>query len=76
MTVYPNPTSDLLTIELSDEKNLDFVITDLTGAIVSQGGLVNGKRTIETAGFSRGTYVISLFDDSQMISSKQFIVNR
>ncbi len=76
MTIFPNPTSDWLTIMLSDKQNLDYVISDLSGSLIETGQIVFGTKTVETSWLSHGTYIISLFDKERVVSTKQFVVTR
>ncbi|TNE36474.1 T9SS type A sorting domain-containing protein, partial [bacterium] len=70
--LYPNPTNDILYIDLSDKHVFSFSITDITGKILKQD-FHNFKNqiTIDTKSLTTGIYFINLkLSDNQTIQSK------
>jgi hypothetical protein len=60
VSVYPNPVSDELIIEKSgNTKNLKFEIFNSSGQVVYSGNLTD-KTIVQTAGFSKGFYIIRI----------------
>jgi hypothetical protein len=58
MHVYPNPSSDKLTIQVGSSEATDVVITDLNGQTVGKYELTGGNNTIGISNLSAGTYFI------------------
>jgi hypothetical protein len=60
-TIYPNPTSDLMTIEthfLSEE--ITFTIYDINGRLIQSGKLNGVKTTLDISDLEKGSYFIQL----------------
>lgn len=71
--IYPNPTSNTLTLSLSEAGSYHMDITDLSGKIILSE-LINGKtRLISTAGLSSGIYLIHLTDTAGHRSTRKFV---
>lgn len=70
VNVYPNPTTDYLTLEytMSTASPVIMTITDVTGRMVSTEslGIVNAGnnvKTLDVTGFAKGTYNVQLRTD-------------
>ncbi len=62
--VYPNPTSGIVTIELSDRREVTtFSLVDLNGREVSQQVLRNGKQTLDLREWATGFYTAFIRSD-------------
>ncbi len=58
--VYPNPVSDVLSIEVADNKeDINFEIINAMGTVVYNGSLLH-KAIINTSYFASGTYVLKI----------------
>ncbi len=59
---YPNPTDDKLNIRLNAEGNVNIVITDMTGKIVSNStvALNNGSTQMNIGNFETGMYIVNI----------------
>jgi len=75
-SIYPNPTSDLLTIELQNKsfKNVSLKIYDSIGKLVREVSLT-GSTTISTKNFEQGIYYMILESES-LSQRKPFMVIR
>lgn len=58
-TVFPNPTSDLLTIELEGGQETSYALFDLQGRLINEG-IVTGSTTLDTKELAVGTYYLRL----------------
>ena len=58
LDLYPNPANDQLILNNTSSANA-YVICDLTGRVVLNGTLVEGKNTIAITNLESGQYVIS-----------------
>lgn len=70
-SVYPNPTSDQITVEAN---NANWEIIDVNGAIVLSG-VVQVRTTIETSGLAPGVYLLHLLSSSG-IDEKRLVIIR
>jgi hypothetical protein len=61
--VYPNPTSDLINIELQ-QKNVLYHLTDLNGRIIYKGEFIDSKNEINLNNQPNGIYMLTLIEPS------------
>ncbi|MGJ8660696.1 MAG: PA domain-containing protein [Bacteroidota bacterium] len=59
---YPNPAEDKLNIRVNAEGNVNLVVTDLSGKIVSNTtvALNNGSTQLNTSNFEAGMYIVNI----------------
>jgi len=67
--LYPNPTSDKLTIETKIQ-NAEIVIRDVLGQMVYSAKAIEASSTIDVSMLSKGVYFISLQNGKQTINKK------
>ena len=60
ISIYPNPTSGKVNIELPKGEVLQFTLTDMLGNIVLQKENISEKFIFDTKKISKGTYLIKL----------------
>jgi len=76
MNVFPNPTSNALTIQLSDfVENLNYKLFDVSGKNVLLGNMLSEITTISLASYASGMYIIQIYQNQQPIQSIQIIKN-
>lgn len=67
ISMYPNPASDLLTLELDQMSGrTEYVISDINGRAVANGVVSNDRTTIAVGAIANGSYVLSLRNDSSV----------
>ncbi len=73
--VYPNPTSDYITISTSEKTVTNVSIVDLTGKVVYQNAnAFHGTSNIQVGQYPNGLYLIKLRDENGDMRVKRFIV--
>ena len=72
--VFPNPSSEILSIEVDKEKSLTYEIININGIKVSDG-TIDKYAYLSLSDFSSGTYFIKINNDTDVIL-KKFIVKR
>jgi hypothetical protein len=60
ISLYPNPTSNILKIETNTTESDNFSVYSIDGKLITTGFLVNGKSEIVTMNFAPGKYFIHL----------------
>jgi hypothetical protein len=66
--IYPNPTDDLLFVEIPDPSYTDLSVNDLTGRIVLKKVLTSeGLVSIETSGYESGAYILTLSNGKEKL---------
>ncbi len=68
--IYPNPSNG--NFELDTEKSGNYIITDLSGRLVSSGIANKGKNSISTK-LAPGTYILVYQSEGQRVSEKLII---
>jgi hypothetical protein len=67
ITVYPNPTSNLITIENSNNSTLS--ITSAEGKIIFRGK-INGRFVFDLSKYASGVYALRLQTDEKVQTQK------
>ena len=78
LKVFPNPTNGILSIEisesLSEKRDVRAVITNILGQIQKTLSLYQAKTTIDTNNFPNGVYVVSIYQNNDLLGSKRVVV--
>ncbi len=77
-TVYPNPATDVVTIEANDllfEKNCEVKVTDILGREVTSYKMAEGKTIISLQNYNKGVYTYQVFKNTSVVSKGKLIVN-
>lgn len=72
LTLFPNPTADVLQVNLENEnsENTTYQVFDLTGKSVLLGNLLQGNSNINIAPLSNGIYLIQLKNRNKVYAGK------
>jgi hypothetical protein len=70
VSIYPNPTSGAIEIELSDIQFQRFSIIDLDGKVIFQKSPVDQKENVDLSGFDDGLYIIILETNNESYKMK------
>lgn len=69
--VYPNPTSEILNIELQESNKIyEVEITDINGQVVYKSEIGNQKSEVSVSGYANGIYLLTLENEEQRTSLK------
>ena len=71
VTLYPNPTSDVLTI--SNLENATIEIYNLLGQVMTTKTNSSNQETIDVSGYRSGTYFIKI-SNQELTTTKKFVV--
>jgi hypothetical protein len=59
MTAFPNPTSDVLNVEVSNEYiGTEFTLSDINGRLVEVLNVNSARTSLDVSGLERGVYVL------------------
>ncbi|PLW91740.1 MAG: hypothetical protein C0592_14295 [Marinilabiliales bacterium] len=74
MSVYPNPTTEVISVELEGFSNFYVRITDAQGRIVTQTGPADGNKTsIPVGELENGLYFVTTILNDQVLGSQTFV---
>jgi hypothetical protein len=76
-TVYPNPTNDLLTLEvdIADNENLFYQLYDMLGKLLVSKNLIDKKTIISMANLAPATYFLKVTDNQKVVITFKIIKN-
>ena len=60
--VYPNPVSDILSVELAKTNNCDLYLYDTTGKLILQKSVNSYPAQINVSGLKPGVYLLCIID--------------
>ena len=77
-TVYPNPATDLLTleVEIPDNENLFFQLYDVMGKLLVNKKLIDIKTTIPMTNLAPATYFLKVTDNQNVVKTFKIIKNQ
>ena len=77
-TAYPNPTTDLLTleVEIAANENLFFQLYDMMGKLLVCKKLIDIKTTISMANLAPATYFLKVTDNQKVVKTFKIIKNQ
>lgn len=73
VSIFPNPTQDVLTIQATMFEDVTYVLTDATGRIVKKDVLIGELTPLDVAPFEAGTYNLSLEKASVILKTIRLI---
>jgi hypothetical protein len=74
-STYPNPTSDFITLKISDStlKNLSYILFDLNGKSIAIGEITNTETPINFQNSTIGMYILKIIQKQQTIKTFKII---
>ena len=69
VSIYPNPTSDVLNISTNSNDLSELIIKDITGKIVLNKNF-NNNITVNTENYAKGIYLIAVKNNLGTVSEK------
>ena len=77
LKVYPNPTTTILNLQISDatSRSLTYTLYTINGKLIEQQQINSNTTTITTSGLANGTYLLQVKDKSTLIKSFKIIKN-
>ncbi len=75
VSVYPNPASDVLTVEAEDFNQVLLTLIDFNGKIVYQEEMTNASSSIPVANLASGNYNLKLSRNNGTLKTFKLIKN-
>ena len=73
-SIYPNPASDILNVELFSSKNATYTLSDITGKTIISGALNLQRNTISLRELSQGTYFLKVNQGTESFVEKVTVI--
>ncbi len=77
LSVFPNPTSGLLTLTVADEDAslLSYQLFDASGRLVDSKNKLNSTNAISLDGYATGVYTLSVSRENKQVKSFRLVRN-
>jgi hypothetical protein len=63
LKTFPNPTTDIVNLEMSKEGNYTYYVFDLNGKVITTGNFNSGRTLVDLSAFGRGNYIVKVTDN-------------
>ena len=75
LSVYPNPTKSLLSIEVKTDKQRDLLLSlfNLNGKLILQKKMAGNKQTIRMQNYKPATYILKVTEGNKEIRTYQIV---
>ncbi len=70
-SLFPNPTSDFIHLQLENTENVNYSITDITGKVIAQNAWNRNPISIEN--LHSGVYFITLLNKSEIVGTQELV---
>ena len=77
-SIYPNPTSDRLNIQIDETykfSQLNIQLFDLNGRLVVDTRTANNLTNINLSGLGKGVYILRITDNNELINTSKLILH-
>jgi hypothetical protein len=71
--IYPNPSSDIITVNIYNEERIKYTVMNNMGQIVGQGGKFTNNLIINVSKYQKGLYILIL-EINNKISSRKLLI--
>lgn len=73
VTIFPNPTSEFLTIQTNSYENVQYSLFDAQGKIVLEGNLTNSQTQLKVNQLANGNYTLSLSKEKLLLKTMKLV---
>ena len=75
LSVYPNPTTNYLTLKTEDNSNMSYQLYDLQGRVIENKKVSSNATNISLEGQATATYFLKVVKNNQIIKTFKVIKN-
>lgn len=68
VSIYPNPTTDMIVIDMGEETGYSYSLTDVKGSSLSTTLITTGKESVSMSDKQEGVYILNLFKNDKSYS--------
>ncbi|MGV7107241.1 T9SS type A sorting domain-containing protein [Flavobacterium sp. U410] len=66
ISVFPNPTTQFVTISIQEFEGLEFQLFDINGRLIQSGKLSNSKTTINVSQLPQATFLLNILKNNSI----------
>jgi hypothetical protein len=75
LSVYPNPTTDYLTLKVDDFETLNFQLIDLLGKVIENKKVSSSTTSINVKNLPKAIYFLNVTKNNQLVKTFKVIKN-
>ena len=75
LSIYPNPTTDILKLKVDNTEALSYQLHDLQGKLLESKAITSSITSINTRGLPRATYLIKVMSGENKVKTFKVIKN-
>ena len=75
LSVYPNPTTNYLTLKVEDNSNLSYQLYDLQGKLIENRNIVDNSTIVKMEGLPKATYFLKVTKNNKSVKTFKIIKN-
>jgi len=76
MSVYPNPTTNYLTLKVEITKNLSYQLFDMQGKVIASKKITDNTTTVVMENLPTATYLLKVTDSNKTVKTFKIIKNK
>ena len=73
MTVYPNPVTDLLILQMDDPHGFDYVLSDILGSVIERRSVLNERTEIDFSTMKPAVYILRVSKQNEELRLFQIV---
>ena len=73
LRIFPNPTSDYITINLTQQELLSYKLIDVSGREITKGKITTLQTKIDLNNLNTSIYILNIYQNSQTFKSYKII---
>ncbi|WP_366183667.1 T9SS type A sorting domain-containing protein [Flavobacterium ovatum] len=75
LSIYPNPTTNYLTLKTKDSSNLSYHLYDLQGKVIENKKIITTETTIKSEELPTATYLLKVIKNNKVTKTFKIIKN-
>lgn len=73
ISVFPNPVSDLLILQVEEYQGFDFILYDITGGLIARGPFLGERTEIDFTALAPSMYILKVKDNKEEVRLFQIV---
>ena len=73
MSVYPNPVKDLLTLQIGDPQDFDYLLYDVRGGLLDRGEVLAERTEIDFRALAPAVYILRITNHKEEVRIFQIV---
>ncbi|MFZ4544497.1 MAG: T9SS type A sorting domain-containing protein [Saprospiraceae bacterium] len=74
VNIYPNPSSDKITISCEHNESYIVILRDMTGRVLTQKTINNGFGDISVSNLNNGLIICEIWSNNQCVANQKIVI--